>query len=119
MRRTPRFCAAALLATSLLAACGESSDPPTAGAVGQEVAGSVTQSADCGDWNAGTEAERQATIEDLRGQLTSQTDAAEQSVLSDERAYELFEHACAQEYSQGLRLYKLYVRAAAFEPLRP
>ncbi len=39
-------------------------------------------------------------------------------MLSDERAYEVFEHACEQSYADHLRLYKLYVKAAAFEPLR-
>lgn len=113
---------AAVACVTLLAACGGSGgggEEPAASGVGVERAGSVAQTADCADWNAGTEAERQATIVDLRGQLTSQTDAAAQSVLPDDRAYELFENACEQEYAQSLRLYKLYVRAAAFEPLQP
>ena len=40
-------------------------------------------------------------------------------MLSDERAYELFQHACKQSYADHLRLYKIYVRAAPFERLRP
>lgn len=110
----------ALGAAAILGACGESdSDPEPVSGVGREAAGSVTQFADCADWNAGTEAERQATIVDLRGQLTAQSDAGAASVLPDERAHELFMNACEERYAASLRLYKLYVRAAAFEPLRP
>ena len=43
--------------------------------------------------------ERRVTVEDLRGQLTEQSSKSAKSVLSDERAYELFEHACKQDYA--------------------
>lgn len=118
----PEGLIAAALAAAVLGACGDSGsepDPAPAAGVGREAAGSVAQFADCADWNGGTAAEREATILELRGQLTSQSDAAADSVLPDERAYELFEQACREEYAAHLRLYKLYTRAAAFEPLRP
>lgn len=114
--------AAALVGAALLVnACGESDspEPSQASPVGIESAGSVAQLADCADWNGGTEAERRATVVELRGQLTSQTDAAADSLLPDDRAYEVFMHSCEEDFAAGLRLYKLYVRAAAFEPLRP
>ena len=82
------------------------------------VAGTTAALANCGEWKRATPKQRRFTVEDLRGQLTGQTDAKARSVLSDERAYEVFQHACKQSYADQLRLYKLYVRAAAFEPLR-
>jgi hypothetical protein len=114
--------AVALAVAAVLAGCGDSGSEPApepAAGVGPEAAGSVAQFADCGDWNAGSDAERRATVEDLRGQLTAQSDAGAESVLPDERAHELFEQSCREGYAAHLRLYKLYVRAAAFEPLRP
>lgn len=114
--------AVALAVAAVLAGCGESvsgSPPEPAAGVTPEVAGSATQFADCADWNDGSEAERRATVLDLRGQLTAQSDPGAESVLPDDRAYELFEQACREGYAAHLRLYKLYVRAAAFEPLRP
>ena len=85
--------------------------------VGEESAGSVVQFADCSDWNAGSVAERRVTVEKIRGQLTPQSSADATSPLSDERAYEIFEKACAQDYAASLRLYKLYARAQGFAPL--
>ena len=82
-----------------------------------ESASSVAQFADCGDWRAGTRAERFATIEVLRGQLTPQRSPTAASPLSDERAYEVFQKACSPDYAESLRLYKLYVRVQGFAPL--
>ncbi len=78
-----------------------------------EVAGTTAGLANCGEWKRATPRQRQRTVEDLRGQLTAQDDAKARSVLSDERAYEVFQRACRQSYADGLRLYKLYVHAAA------
>ena len=83
------------------------------------MAGTTAALANCGEWKRATPPQRRRSVEDLRGHLTSQQDAKARSVLSDERAYETFQLACRQSYADGLRLYKLYVRAAAFEPLRP
>jgi hypothetical protein len=85
--------------------------------VGDEVGGSVAALAQCRDWNAGTEEEKQATIADIRSSLTPQSQPESGTPLSDERAYELFEHSCAVSWAEGFKLYKLYARAAAFAPL--
>jgi len=85
--------------------------------VGDPVGGSVAALAQCRDWNAGTEAEKQATIADIRSSLTPQSHEESGTALSDERAYELFEHSCTEDWAQGFKLYKLYARAAAFAPL--
>jgi len=114
---------AALLAAVAAAGCGGGeSDPPRSPAaaaqpVGDARGGSVAQYADCGDWRAGTKAERFATIEVLRGQLTPQRSKSAASPLPDERAYEVFQKACSPDYAESLRLYKLYVRVQGFAPL--
>ena len=79
--------------------------------------GSVVQYADCGDWRTGTRSEREATVVALRGQLTPQSSKSAASPFSDDRAYAMFEKACAPSYAESLRLYKLYVRAQGFAPL--
>ena len=110
--------ASAILAALALAGCGENAAAPSAAKpVGHESAGSVVQFADCTDWRAGTRSEREATVQALRGQLTPQRSQTAASPLSDERAYAIFEKACAPVYSQSLRLYKLYARAQGFAPL--
>ncbi len=122
MKTDPRASATAfalvLLAGALVGCGGDAAgqDPP-AQAVGEPVGGSVAALAQCRDWNAGTEAEKQATIADIRSSLTPQSQEKSGTSLSDERAYELFEHSCSEEFAQSLQLYKLYARAAAFAPL--
>jgi hypothetical protein len=121
-RRTSAWAAALalVLIAGALAGCGgddaTGQDPPAKG-VGEEVGGSVAALAQCRDWNAGTEEERQATIADIRSSLTPQSQPESGTALSDERAYELFEHSCEEDWAQGFELYKLYARAAAFAPL--
>jgi len=36
------------------------------------------------------------------------------ATLPDEKAYELFENTCKQDYARAFKLYKLYTRAASF-----
>ena len=86
--------------------------------VGPVRANSTAQFASCADWRRGSEEERYATIADIRGQLTVQTDPDATSDLPDDAAYAMFEKVCALSYSDSLRLYKLYARAQAFAPLR-
>jgi hypothetical protein len=122
LKADPRKSATALalvLTAGALVGCGDDAtgqDPSPQG-VGEQVGGSVAALAQCRDWNAGTEAEKQATIADIRSSLTPQSEEESGTALSDERAYELFEHSCAVEFAQGFQLYKLYARAAAFAPL--
>ena len=122
MKADPRKSATALalvLIAGALVGCGDSAtgQDPSTQAVGEQVGGSVAALAQCRDWNAGTEAEKQATIADIRSSLTPQSEEESGTSLSDERAYELFEHSCAVEFAQSFQLYKLYARAAAFAPL--
>jgi hypothetical protein len=100
-----------------LAGCGEDSDDDEAQGVGQVKVGSVASLAQCRDWNAGTEEEKLATIEDIRAQINLEDAPVETTSLSDERAHEVFDNACAETYSGPFRLYRIYARAAAFESL--
>jgi hypothetical protein len=108
-----------------LPACGENGDsagrdegaPVDIRGVGLAVGNSTAQFANCGDWRRGSVKRRYATIEDIRGQLTPQRSRSAESDLSDEAAYRVFQHACAADFSDKLRLYKLYAHAQAFAPL--
>jgi hypothetical protein len=124
MRRT----AVLLAATVCLAGCGEaqpSADQPRTDTtvpiegVGDPIGGSVAPLAQCRDWRDGTVEERMATIEDIRGQLTPQTSASEDSGLPDDEAYDLFQRVCTRPYASAFRLYKVYTQRAGFEPLEP
>ena len=88
-----------------------------AASVGPRIAGSVVQYADCGDWRKGTRREREATIEELRDQLTGQSQKDTSSPLPDDRAYRILDKSCAQSYASSLRLYKMFARAQGFAPL--
>ena len=122
MKADPRASAGALallLIAGALAGCGgdaTGNDPEPQG-VGDPIGGSVAALAQCRDWNAGTEEEKQATIADIRSSLTPQSSEESGTSLSDERAYELFERSCAVKWAEGFKLYKLYARAEAFAPL--
>jgi hypothetical protein len=118
--------ALALVATVIaLPACGAGDDgaggtngkPVDIRGVGLVSGNSTAQFANCKDWRGGTRKQRYATIEDIRGQLTPQRSKTAESDLSDEAAYKVFQHACAADFTDQLRLYKLYARAQAFAVL--
>lgn len=122
-RHLARLAVPLLAATAALTSCGESpADRPERvpiSGVGEPIGGSVAPLAQCRDWLRGSRDERLATIEDIRGQLTPQTSESEDSGLSDQEAYDLFDRVCAQEYASAYRLYRLYVQRAGFKPLSP
>lgn len=104
----------------ILLACGEAGPAPVETkpiGVGQVRAGSFAPLAQCSDWNAGTEEEKLATVDDIQAQLNQAGADGPTPDLPDDEAYDLFERACAKNYAAGFRLYKLYARAAAFAPL--
>lgn len=82
--------------------------------LGQELGGSVAPLAMCSDWNGGNEAERLATIEDIRTQLAAQDAGLRAPELTDDEAVEAFDNACEPSWAAGFRLYKLYSRAVGF-----
>jgi hypothetical protein len=115
----------ALLVAALgLGGCGERAGSEGEGeaagevsGVGQEIAGSVASLAQCSDWSAATEEERLATIADIRAQLSQSGSDGPAPQLPDEEAYDVLDRTCSKGYARGLRLYKVYARAAAFAPL--
>jgi hypothetical protein len=114
--------AVALGAAAATAGCGGGEKEASSGSagaqpVGDMSGGSVAQYANCGDWRQGTKAERYATIKVLRGRLTPDSSKTAASPLTDDRAYQVFQDACSQGID-SLRLFKLYARVQAFEPLR-
>ena len=112
--------AVALVATVAAAGCGgDDAQSPSAGAkpVGRESGGTTVQFANCGDWQRGSEAERYATVEALRGQLTPQRSRSAASPLPDKRAKAMLDKTCSTPNVSTLRLYKLYVRMQGFAPL--
>ena len=132
-RRTRRAAAAGLVLAALLAGCGGGGSEPAREAgsesesevvdisgtepVGEELAGSVAPLAECRDWNEATSEQKLATIADVRGQLNPPESGVEAPSLTDDEARELFDNACAADYAQGFRLYKLYANAVGFAPL--
>lgn len=116
----------AVAASLTVAGCGSGDREPTpsteadaaaAEPLGEETAGSVAQLAQCRDWNRGDDAEKLATIEDIRSQVNRPDSGFEAPPLSDGEAMELFDNACAASYAQGFRLYILYARGASVAPL--
>ena len=102
----------------LLAACGDGGgerEEPVG--VGELRVGSVAPLAQCRDWRAGSEEQRQATIADIRRQINLRDTPTPTPELSDAQAARVFDEACAPAYAAGFRLYKLYARAAAFHSL--
>lgn len=108
---------AVLAAVTAVAGCGGEDGTDRAKPLGQVSGGSSAQYVDCGDWRGGSVAERHATIDELRDQLTPQSSPTARSPLSDERAYEILDKACRHPGGESLRLYKLYVQAQGFAPL--
>jgi hypothetical protein len=114
---------AALLATAALTlalvapGCGDGDDD-SAEPVGEELGGSVAQLAQCSDWAGATEEQRLATIEDIRSHVNQEDSGVTASELTDDEAMEVFDHGCANPSAGSFRLYVMYARAAAFEPLR-
>jgi hypothetical protein len=99
----------------LLSGCGGSDRASTSShaAVGESL-----RLASCTDWKFATVAQRKVTVEQLHkfaaGPVGSSAGIKTGPVLSDDRAYKLFQRACARSYARGFKLYKLYEHAAAF-----
>ena len=96
---------------------GEVVDISGTEAVGENLAGSVASLVECRDWNEATPEQKLATIADVRSQVNRQDAGISAPALTDEEAQDVFDSTCEPEWAQGLRLYKLYARAASFAPL--
>lgn len=87
--------------------------------LGEIRAGSVASLVDCDDWSAGTEERQQATVVDIRQQLSSGGTIEGRPSLTDPEAFDLFERACAEEFTGAFRLYKVFYQANAFANFDP
>ena len=98
-----------------LAGCGDDDGGATGSGQGIQL-GAPINLADCSDWNQGSVEERLGTIEAIKSFTGGEVAGTEGKgrVLDDERAYDLFENYCENEFARGFKLYKLYGRAAAF-----
>jgi hypothetical protein len=80
--------------------------------------GSSIRTANCTDWQKGSVLARRSTVIRLRkfagGPVGSSAGIKNGPVLTDARAYQLFQSYCANHFARGFKLYKLYERAAAF-----
>jgi hypothetical protein len=66
---------------------------------------------------AANDQQRLATIDDIRSQINTGDAGVQNPTLSHDEAAELFDSACSHDYAAAFRLYKLYFRASAYEPL--
>jgi hypothetical protein len=80
--------------------------------------GTSIVTANCTDWQRGSDFQRHRTVVQLRdfagGQIGSSTGLKNGRVLDDGRAYKVLQSYCVNEFARGFKLYKLYERAAAF-----
>jgi hypothetical protein len=111
-----RFTSAVLLIGLTLAGCGSDGEGAPAG--GDLSLDQPIELADCTDWEEGSVDERLGTIRQIRAFISTPVPGTGGTgvTLEDEKAYDLFEEACSHSVAQGFTLYKIYVRAAAFNP---
>lgn len=111
-----------VLCATALGGClggGSGSDGP-ADVSGASIGGSV-RTADCEGWRAAGPSTRQHTIREISAFAGGPVGSGDRhgATLPDDKAYELFEGACRQDFAKRFKLYKLYARAAAFQKRAP
>jgi hypothetical protein len=117
-RRTLLPAAALVCSLALLTGCGGSSQSKTAAANHPTGVGESIRLDNCTNWRWATPAQRRETVAQLRkfagGPVGSSAGIQHGPVLSDGRAYKLFQSYCSKPFARGFKLYKLYTHAAAF-----
>jgi hypothetical protein len=113
-----RSAAAVLLIGLILVGCGGSDDGGDADSGTPASLDNPIELADCTDWEEGSVQERLGTIRQIRTFIGGPVPGTGGTgvTLDDDKAYDLFEDACSASIAQGFTLYKIYVRAAAFNP---
>ena len=118
--RALRAPAALTLAACALAlgSCGGSSDGPAPVQGGVDLDTRDVGTLRCSDWKEARPAERRRLLRVLRavtgGQVTGKGANGRGSVLSDDRAYSLFDNYCREHLARAFSLYKLYGQASGF-----
>jgi len=114
----PRAILAVVFATVVLTGCSESGgDAPVTGAgTGIDV---PLRLADCRDWSEASVSEKLGTVARIETVVGGPTGspAGHGNTIPRERAYEVLEGWCGQEFARAFKLYKLYARATAFQGL--
>ena len=112
--------AAVVLAAAGLCACSSSGGEPAVEVAGIGV-GAPIRLADCTDWRNAEVDERLVTVGQIRDFAGGPVGprGGRGATLPDERAYDLFQGYCENEFARAFKLYKLYTRAAAFQSLVP
>jgi hypothetical protein len=87
--------------------------------LGDERAGSVASLVECADWVEGSVERKQATVVDIREQLSGGGTIEGRPAISDQDAYDTFERACENDFTARFQLYKIYFRANAFSGFDP
>ncbi len=117
-RRTLSPAVALVCCLALLSSCGTSAQSSTLGEHTYADVGESARSDTCAQWEAGTVEQRRGALARLRkfagSPVGSSAFLKNGHVLSDDRAYELFQSFCANRFARAFKLYKLYERAAAF-----
>jgi len=111
--------AALICSVALLGGCGNSSHSKAqASSNATRGVGESLRLDNCTDWQRATIEQRRNTVAQLRkfsgGQIGSSAGIQKGPVLSDDRAYKLFQSFCANHFARGFKLYKLYEHAAVF-----
>ena len=106
------------MSTVALAGCSESGGNPPVSGAGPELDVPL-RLADCADWNRASVSEKLATVNQVEAFAggPSGSPAGHGTTLPNDRAFRLFENYCSADFASAFKLYKLYTRAAAFEPL--
>ncbi len=73
--------------------------------------------ADCTDWNGQAVEDRLRTVRAIRAAVAGPEGRG--VVLSDRKAYDLFQRICDSPNARAFTLYVLYVRAAGFQSVQP
>jgi hypothetical protein len=105
----------------LAAGCGDSEDASDSGssALGSPEVQTTARETDCTDWNAATVEERQIIVGSIAEFEGGGPTGTPGRTLPNGQAYEVFERFCENDYASAFKLYKIYVRAAAFSGTEP
>lgn len=108
---------AALLAVG----CGDSdqASDPGSSALGSPDVQTTARETDCTDWKAVSVEEQQVIVESIAEFEGGAPTGTPGRTLPDDEAYDLFERFCEKDYASAFKLYKIYVRAAAFQGAQP
>ena len=91
--------------------------PDDGSAGGDSRIGTRIELADCGDWRRADPRERADAIEAIRAFSGGPAGppGGRPATLDDDRAHDVLDRQCRQDFAATFRLYKIYARAAAFQ----